>query len=486
MPSEPYDPKLSIFSAAEEHPDRIAVVDDGVELTYAELAGRARHLLSALATQGIGVSERGSRAAFVARPDLDGVLSLYALLELGMTVVPIHPKLTEGERDALLERAQVRLFLDDLDALLSSPDEPRLERTTDPAPPPSAAPLAVVFTSGSRGRPKGVVLTRRAFLAAAFASEANLGWQADDRWLLGMPLAHVGGLSIPIRTLIARRTLVLAPAGRFEATPIFELVERERVTLMSVVPTMLGRLLEDDRALPNTLRAILLGGAGASSALLEKAADRRWPVLTTYGLTESCGQVTTQRYGTVNRGDQGAGHPLPTMGIRIVDGEIQLRTASLFSGYFPPGAERPAVTSDGWFRTGDLGEFDAAGRLHVRGRADDRIITGGENVDPLEVEWALEAMEGIEQACVFGVPDETWGMRVAAALVPSGEKPPSDDRLWAAIREGLAPHKRPRMVAFFEVFPTLGPGKIDRDALRREAGERLRPIGALTKGEGQR
>src|SRR6185437_8373891 len=173
-----------------------------------------------------------------------------------------------------------------------------------------------VYTSGTTGRPKGAVLSRRAFVASAAASAANLGWRDDDRWLVCMPLAHVGGLSILTRCLAAGRTVVLEP--RFDPDAVLAAIDRERVTLLSVVPTMLTALLERPAASAlSRLRALLLGGAAAPFSLLETCARRGIPALATYGLTEACSQVTVQRLAQPLRAVPGSGQPLPGVEIRI-------------------------------------------------------------------------------------------------------------------------------------------------------------------------
>jgi O-succinylbenzoic acid--CoA ligase len=205
---------------------------------------------------------------------------------------------------------------------------------------------------------------------------------------------------------------------------------------------------------------VLLGGAAASPELLARADDRGVPVLTTYGLTEACSQVTTQPYGTRNRGELGAGAPLPGIELRIADGEIRLRGPTLMDGYL--GAPDP-FTPDGFFPTGDLGELDARGHLHVRGRRSDRIVTGGENVDPIEVELALARCPGVHAACVVGLPDPEWGDRVAALVVAPGT---TEDALDTFARAHLAPHKRPRVYRLVDTIPLTPAGKPDRRAAR--------------------
>ncbi len=434
---------LSVIDAAREAPARPALIIDGAVVDYASLALGARRAARWLLDRG---ATPDRPVAFVAESDCPQLELLHALIALGIPALLVHPRLTPAERVRLLVREEA-LMLDvgphqRVEPLDTAAFAPRLD----------ARPLAILHTSGTSGQPKRVVLSRRAFLAAARASARNLGWQDDDRWLLCLPFAHVGGLSVVTRCLIARRTVVVAQ----DAAPatLAGHVTRDRVTILSVVPTLLARLLDTGWAPPAHVRAILLGGAAASPALLARAADRGWPVLTTYGLTEACSQVTTQRTGTTNRGEQGAGHPLAGVDVKIVDGAIHVRGPTLCD----------AVAPGAWLATGDAGFLDADGRLHVQGRQSDSIITGGENVHPLEVEAALERCPGIAAACVFGEDDAEWGQRVAAALVAGRDGPPSPEALQAHLERELASFKRPRRITWLDALPVNGSGKLDREA----------------------
>lgn len=448
---------LSVFAAAAEAPDRLALITDDDALTFAELADHVRALIPDLRTRGL---EGDRPVPLVAANDLPTAVTIHAHMAMGTPMLLLHPRLTARERQALIQAAEV-----------AAPNQPPSQD--------DVRTLAIVHTSGSSGTPKGVVLSRRAFAASAAASAANLGWEEADRWLLPLPLAHVGGLSILTRCLLARRPAVLAPSP--EPRALMEAVRRHRVTLMSLVPTVLTRLLDLDPPAPppDHLRAVLLGGAAASPALLRRAADAGWPVLTTYGLTEACSQVTTQRLGTINRGEAGSGPPLPGIELRIGDDDaIHVRGPTLFSGYVPAGDD--PFLDDGWFPTGDHGRLDAHDNLHVLGRRGDRIVTGGENVDPVEVEQALERLPGVREACVFGVADEEWGEVVCAALVVEEERAgPEGAALESAVRtlrDRLAPFKLPRRLAVVESLPKNPTGKLDRPEAARLAATRLRPL----------
>lgn len=461
---------LSVLDAASEVPDRVALIVGEHAITFSDLARRVRSTVSSLAAEGLPSRSRHP-IWMLGTSDLAALTRLYALIEVGQPVALVHPKLTADERQSI-----VSLF--DNGAI---PHVASRESARDAAPTPldDEVCLGIVFTSGTTGSPKGIVLSRRAFLASARASAENLRWYEDDRWLLGLPLAHVGGLSIVTRCLIARRTVVVpaavADGRRLDAGGLVHVIESQRVTLLSLVPTQLEWLVSLDPPWqpPPHLRAVLLGGAPARRSLLERAADLGIPVLTTYGLTEACSQVTTQPRGTVNRGDMGAGLPLAGTEVRLGEhGVIELRGPTLLSHYFPEG--RAPLDDEGWFRTDDVGCFDERGMLHVVGRRSECIITGGENVYPADVESILEQCPGVANACAFGVPDDTWGEIVAVVVVPVGA--PDVDAIAAFAHRRLAPHRRPRLIAFANALSTAESGKLDRRTTALLARDRLRPV----------
>lgn len=457
--------ELSIFAAAREAPSRDCIVVDGHAWSFSDVAVRVGAAIGELIAQGV---KSGNRVAVTPRADVDSAVWLYALFELGCPAVLVHPRLTERERGVVLEEASPVFVLEH-----EAPEGHATAPVIDPVP--EDRTLAVVYTSGSRGTPRGVELSRRAFVASAKAHAANLGWQPRDRWLLGMPPAHVGGLSILTRCLIARSCVVL-DAGPFDPTKTIRTIERDAVTLLSVVPTTLRRLLMSDDPPwrpPPALRAVLVGGAAFPESLRRLAVARGAPVVSTYGCTEACSQVCTQTVAQV--GLPGSGAPLPGVEVRIVAGEIQVRGDTVMQGYLGMRRTDEPWTEDGWLRTGDLGSFARDGQIVVRGRMDDVIVTGGENVAPQEVEAWLQSVPGVTAACVFGIDDEEWGQRVVAAIVI--EKPPYDrHELRTRMGAELAPHKRPKDFAVLDALPLNRSGKVDRAAVRALAERKLHPI----------
>jgi len=292
-----------------------------------------------------------------------------------------------------------------------------------------------------------------------------------------MPPAHAGGLSILLRCLIGRRAVALYDEPSFQVEGIKAFMQGGRVSLASMVPTMLERLLQEPSWVPPaSLRALLLGGAGCPARLLRHGIERGVPIRTTYGLTETCGQVTTQ--GEVSSATRvgDAGVPLPGWEVSTSEGRIRVRGAGLFDGYLSlDGFLAPELDPEGWWSTGDLGDIDNEGRLWVRGRRDGLIISGGENVHAAEVEAALNSLPEVSESCVFGVDDEQWGQIVAAVVVTL--TPNVDlDRLRVDLSAILAPHKRPKAWALGGELSRTASGKLSRARIAAEYGAALRRV----------
>lgn len=352
-----------------------------------------------------------------------------------------------------------------------------------PGAPLAAAPdglpddvALVVTTSGSTGEPRAVLLGAEALAASAAATHDRLG--GPGRWLLTLPLHHVAGLQVLVRSVLAgAEPAWFAPSGGFDpaavAAGLAALPHADRPRYGSLVPTQLHRILAAAPAggpLPPPLRpwaeldAILVGGAATAPALLARARRAGLAVVTTYGATETAG-------GCVYDGE-----PLPRTRVRLADGAVLLAGPTLARGYLGrpdlDAAAFPVLDGERWFRTGDVGEL-VDGRLRVLGRADDVIVTGGVKVAPAAVEAVLGEVPGVGQACVVGVPDEEWGASVVAVVVPRpGVSPPGLDDLRVAVRRTLGSAAAPRRLLLVDALPERGPGKVDRDAAARWAAGR--------------
>jgi len=607
-------------------PDATAVIDaaSGEGLTYAALDGRVGRQAAALADREVG---SGDHVAIACGVGTASVTLVHAVARLGATLVPLSARLTAGELEARVRRADCEVLVvgAGIERLASAIDGAPIvpieelageasgetdgkadggefgetgefdgasgtgemdgtdeERATGVGRAGRAGamgralddPLAIVFTSGTTGRPKGVVLTAGNVLASAGASAARLGVLPDDRWLLALSPGSMGGLAPIYRSVLAGTALVLQE--EFDPQGTLRALSAHECTGVSLVPTMLDRMLaeleagdegrdrdnggnrdggedRDDRGdrnegFPPGVRSVLLGGAPASQALIERCRSYGVPVCPTYGMTETASQVATARPAEAFANPGTVGRPLVGVEAVAVEngdvlgaderGELVVSGPIVTPGYYgrtgdgdgetdrkggdgregregrdggegTAGSER--FTEHG-FHTGDLGYVDQAGRVFVTGRLDDRIVTGGQTVDPEEVRSVLRAHPAVRDAAVLGLDDEQWGERVGALVVTggvgggdaetganasggkhtteggnragrvNGANDHTDDGGNAAVsaaaleafcRERLARYKLPRTIAFAEALPRTNSGTVDRVAVAR----RLRDAG---------
>lgn len=417
--------------ASAVHPGRAAVETPGGALTYAELAEASRVALPA-----------GERVALALPAGLDFVVALHACLRSAAIAVPVDLRLGPEERARIHEHATVII-----DRPLRGPapgDRRAADHDLD-------ATAAVIHTSGTSGTPKAVELTYGNWLWSALGSATAIGLDPDERWLCTLPLAHVGGLSILIRSAIYGTTAVLHE--RFETEAVIRALLDDAITVVSLVPTTLARLLDAGLRSPPALRCALIGGAPAPSALLARARDAGIVAVATYGLTEACSQVTTQIPG--DPGDD-AGVALFCTRVRLEHGEIQVAGPTVAPGVAGVG---------GWLPTGDVGEL-VDGRLRVTGRRSEMILTGGENVAPGEVEDVLCAHAAVAEAAVFGVEHPVWGEAVHAAVVLGPGSAPDDDCLRAHCASRLAGFKVPKSFVYLDALPRTTSGKVVRARLK--------------------
>jgi O-succinylbenzoic acid--CoA ligase len=456
---------------ARTHADSPAVVAGGRTTTYAELEARAGVTARRLAALGLA---QGDRVATTLSPGVEFATLLHAAAKLAATLVPLNTRLTDGERRAQVEAAGSPLVLDEPPDGPEADLGPRSPRGLDPD-----EPWTLLFTSGTTGRPKPVALSHRNHVASAVGSAWALGVAPDDRWLCVLPTFHVGGLAILVRSALYGTAAVVHE--RFDAERAAAALAGGEVTLASLVPTMLGRIVDAGVRPARDVRAILLGGASTPPDLVEGAARHGLPVVRSYGMTETASQIATTAALAV-AGDPGGvplgegarppsegarpssegaralfegARPLPGVDLRIAAaGEVLVRGPMVAAG---------SLGEDGWLHTGDLGRLDDRGLLHVEGRLDDAIVTGGENVSAGEVEDVLLGHPAVADAGVVGVPDPDWGEIVTAFVVADGTVDASDLR--GHCRERIAAFKVPKEVIFVKVLPRNAVGKLERATL---------------------
>ncbi|MBK8988684.1 MAG: AMP-binding protein [Chloroflexi bacterium] len=480
--------------------DALALISGKRRWTYGELDRLVNALAGSLQAQGV---QPGDLVAALLPNSLTYVCLIHALARLGAVLVPLNTRLTEdeiawqiGHVGAKWLVAERELSIVNCQLLIVNEEFIRTAEslTIDHCPLTIDNLQCVVFTSGTSGRPKGAMLTFANHYASAMASAERLGVRADDRWLSVLPLYHVGGLAVILRSCLAGTAVSLHP--RFDLDAINDDLDHNPISLISLVPTMLHRLLETRTHWPASLRLILLGGAAAPAELVEqanalprKAVGSRELVVDsnnftihnspplvapTYGLTEAASQVATATPEEAARKPGSVGKPLPGLTVTIVDehgrslppntpGEIVVSGPTVMAGYFIADCglrrRQSAIRN---LPTGDIGYLDEEGDLWVMQRRSDLIVSGGENVYPAEVEVVLKSHPAVADACVVGAPDVVWGQVVAAAVVLREETAVTPTDLAYFCRERLAGYKTPRRWQICPALPHTPSGKIAR------------------------
>ena len=470
----------SIQRIAQENPDALALGDGENSWTYRELDDAVEERASQLLDLGAGP---GITIAFASEVDALAVQYVHAVFRTGSTIAPVNPQL--GLQGAAIEQ------LDPQIVLLSKQDEVTLgsyleeygysydavsvsgrmaswtikksnrrrcvepERTCD-------FPAALLLTSGTDGASKSVSIMHHALAHSAGSVKLRLGLSAEDRWYASLSLAHIGGLALIHRSAWTGSALMVK--GSFSIKNLIAMIDSYGISHTSLVPTMLYQLLEsrDEKPIPATLKALIIGGAPMSSSLLTRALEAGYPVVSTYGMTETCSQVATASVELVKQKPGTVGAPIESVEVKIAeDQEIWVRGPTVINDM---------SDEEGWFATGDLGELDEEGHLWVNGRRRDIIITGGVNVDPLKVAKKIRGIPGVADAAVMGFPDAVWGEVVGALVVTQSGESLGRAIILEALKDSLSKSEVPRLLSYVSEIPMNANGKTNRKAILKILG----------------
>jgi malonyl-CoA/methylmalonyl-CoA synthetase len=449
---------------------------DGTWLSAGELERRSREAAGRLRAAGLNA---GARLVLGAESSARFVVACVAALRAGLTVVPLNPAYPRPEVEAIVadcrphaaavESAQQAAWIRDVaggERQVFGLDFERLgtEASDDALDRAGASDTALlIYTSGTTGRPKGVPLTHGNLLAGATAIALAWRWQPDDRLLLALPLFHVHGLGNGVIGSLCAGASVMLRAG-FDPTDVAAGAQ-DGATLFFGVPTMYQRLVRSGQAPAlRAMRLLVCGSAPLPAELAREIASRTGQMpLERYGMSETMMLAGNPYDGERRPGT--VGFPFPGVDLRLAEhGEVQVRGPNVIDGYLDrPEATAEAFTSDGWFRTGDIGEFDGDGYLRLVGRSKELIISGGYNVFPREVEEALATHPAVREVAVVGRASEQWGEEVTAVVVAADEV--TEDQLRGHARERLAPYKVPKRVEFVDELPRNALGKVVRGKL---------------------
>lgn len=474
---------LALDAIAEWRADHPAVRFGDDEITYAELIERGQATARWLVEHGVSDTDR---VAWLGLNDPFLFDLLYGASLLGAVVVPLNSRLSAAEHRVRLDRGMISLalcqpgFAETLEAAL--PTTCRMSIVDDPVDggpiadlgsPNESSPLLLVFTSGTTGSPKGALHTQ-ATLAATFENgRIASDLTADDVTLGFLPMFHVGGLNIQVLpTLLAGGTVVLHEG--FDPTEVLADIERWSVTTSVFVPATIQAVAEHPKWSSTdltSLRGVMTGSSVIPDHLLQVFADRGVPPGQVYGSTETGPTVVVLSFADALGHIGAAGTAAASSEARIVDGELQVRGANLFVEYVDNAAATTAAFDDGWYRTGDAAHVDDAGMIRIDGRLDDLFISGGENIDPAEVEAALAAAPGVAEIAIVGVDDARWGQVPVAFVVVDGTgMSPTLDDLRAFGEVTLARFKLPTALHLVSELPRTSLGKVQRFLLRDDPG----------------
>ena len=431
--------------------------------------------------------------AFISESSDTLIFAISACWKLGIPFIPINPKAKDQELQEYLDSLKPALiFCDtnnrsrlgddnvirmDENFFLNSftydvrnidlPDEDRIEDDRI---------FGYFFTSGTTSKPKIVPLKRRQIKTAAEASAVNFKPEPNHFWLLCLPLNHIGGISIILRSLLYHSSIYRM--GSFHEEMIKEFLgENTRFQAASLVPTMLKRLLNDPLFKTHReFKSILLGGGPVSKDLLRSSVERGIPVVSSYGMTETCAQIISNPLlapSGMYTPLKSVGKPFPPNEMQIRDdngkvlgknqsGALWLRGPQVFDGYYNEEINKERFDKDGWFYTGDYGHVNGFGHLFIESRRTDLIVTGGENVSPAEVEEAIQKIATIKEAVVIGLPDEEWGQRVTAVVTLENGKTPGLEDIKEELKNSLTEFKIPKELKIVQSFPKTSTGKVKR------------------------
>ncbi|WP_117169029.1 o-succinylbenzoate--CoA ligase [Paraliobacillus sediminis] len=469
-------------------PDGLAIESPFVPpVTFSILRYRAQQFAKKL--QFLGVRE-GEHVAIHSKNSIEMIIAIHGLSYLGAVIVLLNTRLSKSELAFQIEDANVRHLV------TTSEDQSYIEGFVEPdvvkvvsfttveKQPEIVGDLkiemnpddifSIIYTSGTTGKPKGVVHTYGNHWSSAIASALNLGIDKQDKWLATLPLFHVGGFSLLMKSVIYGMPIYLLE--KFEVESIHQAIMNKGVTIVSVVSVMLDRLMEElaAKSYPAEFRCMLLGGGPASAYLLEKARQKRIPVFQTYGMTETSSQIVTLSPNEALRKIGSAGKALFTAQMKVINdkkeanpleiGEIFVKGPMVTKGYYQnEAANKSAVLHQGWLATGDLGYLDEEGFLYVVDRRKDLIISGGENVYPAEIENVLVGIKGIKEAGVVGQEDPKWG-KVPVAFIIVEDKLDLD-LVKQQCRDELAKYKIPRAFYIVDNLPRNASNKLLRHQL---------------------
>lgn len=474
--------KMNLLFDKSEHRNKSAIISEEMNIDQLELSKLVNSTAAWYLELGIKPSDR---VAILSQNSVEYVISIYALWRINSIPIPLNIRLTQEELKQVIDLAGCKLILKSAEYsefLKERPSFPlkikfeeknvSYKNLTD-----KNDTALIIFTSGSSGEPKGVELTNGNLYASYLSISNEYSFSPSDKFLATLPFYHIGGFSIITRTLLSGGTLIIPKS--LKHTSISKSLKNYDPSVISLVPTMLKRLVENE-AYPNkNLRLAFIGGGPSDNELVLRAFELGWPFVKVYGSTETCSMISGVNGKKLREKPASGGKAFVNVEIRIFDqslnvqaiekiGEIGVKSESIAKGYLNNKDLWNQKIKDGFYLTNDFGYMDREGYLFVVSRRIDLIISGGENIDPAEVEKHLLSNPAVEEAIVFPIENNEWGQIPAAVLVLKKGVELNKEELISKLKNHLASYKVPQKVFFINELPRNEIGKIDLTKIRAQ------------------
>jgi len=474
--------------------DLTAIIKSGTTISYKDLFAQANLFSTSFSQYGI---KKNNYVALLVEDQTKFIETTIAVWNLGAIPVPLNTKLLSDEISSILDEYDLKFLvsdsLHDLRVSFESSNfggereknnvshkitntqsftkinllnsDPCLTSFLPYSTPAINDEAVVIFTSGSTARPKGVVHTFSSLINSIENGSQILNHKENDRWLASLPFYHIGGFQIICRSLYHGCSIVIPES--LQTNDLASSISKNNPTHLSLVSTQLERLINQKVEPESSLRVSLIGGGFVNDELMFEANELGWKPFRVYGSSETASMVTAISANEIKNKPQSVGRDLDNVEIIISDdSEILIRSNSLFKKYLDDEKETLSKLINGFYHTGDLGYVDDDGYLFIEARRNDLIVTGGENVNPIEIEKALLQIPGIIEGCVFAKSSKTWGQTVAAAVV-CNDSSIDEKMIKEILKQKLAGYKIPKKFFFFDQLPRTSLGKLERDKIRK-------------------
>ena len=450
----------------------VALKNSENQVSYKELFTNANHLAIALIKLGI---KKDNYIPLLIESGFNFIQATVALWMIGAIPVPLNTNYLNDEIYYLVDDYEFKYLISDISFLLNKasnktkiiyfPDLQINNENFEFKIPKLIDKSVVIFTSGSTGRPKGIVHTFKSLINNIENAQAILKHKKGDSWIASLPFYHIGGFQIICRALFYGCSIIIPDSLSFEN--LVDSISKLKPTHTSLVSAQLDKLINQKITPPKTIKVSLIGGGFVDDELMFTAAKLGWKPIKVYGSSETASLITSITEREIRSKPESSGKPFKNIKIKVAsDSEILIKSSSLFKEYLFEKKETDIKKKNGFYYSGDLGFLDKDGYLFVEARRNDLIVSGGENINPIEVEKALKSFDFIDEACVFPKPNKTWGQIVAAVVV--SKNPDIDEKyLREKLKQKLAGFKIPKQIIFTDSLPKTSLGKLEREKIKR-------------------